>query len=179
MINVSIARRYARALIAVSLQSGRVDEVLEELETMAKAMSASAEMRDLFHSPGFSREQRHDFLQAFAKRAGFGEPTISFLRLLLDRGRAEHIDQITRIYRQLADEAAGRVRAEVHTPRKLDPKASAGLAAALSRITGRKIQLEEMIDESLIGGIVAKVGDRVFDGSVRTQLERIRKTALS
>ena len=179
VINVSIARRYARALIAVALEKGRVDEVLAELETMVRTVAGSPELQDLFQSPGFSKKQRLGIIDAFAEKKVFAEPTVSFFRLLVERGRTEHIEQIARIYRQLADESAGRVRAEVHTPRPLEPKDSARLKEALAKITGKKIQLDAQVDETLIGGMVAKVGDRVFDGSVRTQLENIRKAALS
>ncbi len=179
MINVSIARRYARALLAVSLESGRADEILAELENMASLLAHSLEARDFFQSPSFTREQRHRFLAKLSKTKSLSEPTISFLKLLVDRGRMEHIEHITRIYRDLADEAAGRARAEVSSPSRLEPAAAKALAGALSRITSKKIQLEENVDENLIGGLVVKVGDRVFDGSLKTQLERVRQTALS
>ena len=179
MINVSIARRYARALLAVALQSGRADEVLGELDLTVGAMTESPQVRDLFRSPGFSREGRHAFVAELSKKAGFAEPTISFLKLLVDRGRVEHIEQVTRIYRQLADEAAGRIRAEIFTPRPLDTKSKERLTSAISKITKKKIQLEERVDEDLMGGLVVQVGDRVYDGSLKTQLKRIRETALS
>jgi F-type H+-transporting ATPase subunit delta len=179
VINVSIARRYARALLAASTELGRADAVLEELETMVKAMADSKDVKGLFESPGFTRQERQGFVEAFAKLARFEQPTVSFLGLLVDRGRTEHIEQIARIYRQLADEAAGRVRALVSSPKPLDAKARESLKAALAKMTGKTIQLEEKVDPTLVGGLVAKVGDRVFDGSLKTQLESIRKAALS
>ncbi len=179
MINVSIARRYARALLAVSLEAGRVDEVLRELQVTAEAIAGSSRARDLFQSPGFTREARHALLAELSRSAGHAEPTTSFLKLLVDRGRIEHIEEITRVYEQLADEAAGRIRAEVRTARELDPEAARSLAAAFSRITNKTVEVEQQIDEELLGGLVVKVGDRVFDGSIKTQLEKMREAALS
>jgi F-type H+-transporting ATPase subunit delta len=179
VINVSIARRYARALLAVGLEKGRADAVLDELEGLTRAMTESSDLRTLFESPVFSREQRHGVLESLAKKGMVTEPTLSFLRLLVDRERTAHLEQITRIYRDLADEAAGRLRAEVQTSKPLDEAAAGKLGATLEKLTGKKVRLERRVNAALLGGLVAQVGDTVYDGSLKTQLQKIRETALS
>ncbi len=180
MINVSIARRYARALLAVATEVNRVDEVMRELDGLVGLMAESPDLRNVMASPGFSREQRQEIFGEVTGGGAVAEPTASFLRLLIDRGRIEHLQQIARIYTEFADEAARRVRAEVFTPRPLELDEVRRLEAALSDIEGNKsIEMTQQIVPSLLGGVVAKVGDRVFDGSLKTQLEKIRQAALS
>lgn len=179
MVLVSIARRYARALLEVALETGNADAVLAELEALAQKMDEVPELRVLMESPAFTRPQRAQVLEAIADEHGFSGVTKNFLRLLLDRDRTTHLPMIVRIYRELADVAAGRVRAEVTTPMPLPPEQLKSLQEALARATGKTIEMQRREDPSLLGGLVARVGDRVFDGSLKTQLRQLKDTALS
>ncbi|MFO0002631.1 MAG: ATP synthase F1 subunit delta [bacterium] len=98
----------------------------------------------------------------------------SFLRLLLDKDRFAALADIAREYRALADAEAGRVRATVTTAAELTPATRDAVANALVRSTGKKVVLETRVDPALLGGLVAQVGGRVYDASLRTRLERLQ-----
>lgn len=179
MINVSIARRYARALLSVALDMDKADTVSVDLKKVVEIHRNSPEIRELFRNPGFSHTQRHDFIDSFSKKAGMDEISQSFLKLLIDRNRTGHIEQIARIYEELADESANRLKALVQTSAPLDSKSRDKLSSALSELTGKTIIIEETTEPSLLGGLVTRVGDRVFDGSLRTQLKSMRKSVIT
>lgn len=176
-MQVSISLRYARALHEVASADGLADQVLSELEKLSVAIDASDEFRTLLDSPMFSRKQRRGVLETFGKEQKFSEVTLNFLRVCADRDRGGQLTHIARVYRDIADEAAGRVRASVSTPYPLSKDEQKQLTAALARATGKTIELQTSEDPSLLGGIVAKVGNRLFDGSLKTQLELLRKAA--
>ena len=179
MILVSIARRYARALLEVAQEEKRADEILSELEALQGAIEGSAELQQVVSSPLFSRDQRSQVLRQVAEAMGVKGTTQQFLSLLADRDRTDHISMIVRIYRDLADAAAGRVRALISAPYSLSKKETEALQKALSAATGKTVAVESEEDPSLLGGLVAKVGGVTFDGSIKTQLRHLRDAALA
>jgi len=100
----------------------------------------------------------------------------NLLMLLLERGRLSVLPQIAESYGTLADELSGVIRPMVTSGLKLEPAQVEQISAALAKATGKKVELKVEVDSALIGGVVAKIGDKVFDGSVRTQLARIQDT---
>jgi F-type H+-transporting ATPase subunit delta len=99
--------------------------------------------------------------------------------LLLDKGRIGSLPDIARAHRALVDEHAGRVRATVTTARPLDPALEARLKAALEKTSGKTVLLDKKEDPSIVGGLVTQLGDIVYDGSVRTQLQQLREQLLA
>lgn len=179
MVLVSIARRYARALLDVARESGDTDTILEELRRIEAALEASRELATILESPLFSKEQRRRLLEGLAAPLGLSEITLNLLRLLADRDRTAHLPLVIREYRRMADEMAGRVRATAITPLPLSDEATRRLEDALAKVTGKTVLLETRTDPDLLGGLVAQVGDTTFDGSLRTQLRRLRDAALN
>jgi F-type H+-transporting ATPase subunit delta len=176
---ISIARRYARALHAVSREAGEVDAALSTLEALAEAIGTSEALAEVIENPQVTRAQRAEVLLAVAREAGATPLFENFLRLLAERDRAGEVPQIARLFRDLADESAGRVRAELTSALPLPDEQVARLKAALTEVTGKTIVLSQHEDPALIGGVVAKVGDTLYDGSFKTQLERLRARALA
>ena len=175
MIHSSVARRYARALLSLGLEEGQFERYGGELEAMVQAMNQSRELGSLLTNPGYTQEHRHGAVNAAAQALRLSPLTVSFLRLLVDRQRAGDLPQIARVYRALVDQQAGRIRATVTSAGPLDDRALERLREALGRMTGRSVVLESKTDASLIGGVVAQVGATMLDGSLRTQLERMRQ----
>jgi F-type H+-transporting ATPase subunit delta len=103
----------------------------------------------------------------------------NFVMLLLDKGRIATLPDIARAHRTLVDEQAGRVRATVTSARPLDPVLETRLKAALERQSGKTVILEKREDPAIVGGLVTQLGDIVYDGSVRTQLQQLREELLS
>src|SRR5688572_15096789 len=114
MANVSIARRYARALLDVAAESGTVDEVLKQLDALGRVVHQSAELRGLLSDPAYTRTQRQAVMDQVMAALGKTDPALSNLvKVLLDRNRAASLPDIARLYRDRADALAGRVRGRV------------------------------------------------------------------
>jgi F-type H+-transporting ATPase subunit delta len=176
MVNVSIARRYARALLDVAAEARRTDAVADQLSAFVKAFEQSRELADVLLNPAYSRSQRSQVVEALMKVMGTVEPALAnTLRLLVDRNRLTYLPDIARVYRDMADARAGRVRGQVISASQLSPDALEQLRKNLQQITQRDVILEPLVDPSLLGGVAAQVGSVLYDGSIRTQLELMRR----
>ncbi|XXF77690.1 ATP synthase F1 subunit delta [Myxococcaceae bacterium GXIMD 01537] len=176
MVNVSIARRYARALLDVSAESGKADAVAEQLASFVDVFQKNAELSDVLLNPAYTREQRTAVVESVMKAIGSIDPALAnTLRLLTERNRLPFLPDISRIFRDLADAQAGRVRGHVTSATTLSPEALANVRDALQQLTQRNVVLETRVDPALLGGVSAQVGSLLYDGSVRTQLEQLRR----
>jgi len=175
LITASVARRYARALLALGLEEGRFEQVGEELEAVVQAIRERRELKVFFENPGYTPAQRHAAVDAAASALRLSPATANFLRLLVERQRGGDLAAIARAYRAMVDLQAGRVRATVTAARPLSDFELERLRETIGRMTGRSIVLESRTDPALIGGVVAQVGALQLDGSLRTQLERMRE----
>ncbi len=126
-------------------------------------------------NPVFEADARKRILRDLAKRLSVGPLVTNFLCVLLDKRKLRLLPDITRIYRELVDRAAGRIEAQLVAAAALDGDAPARVAAELSKWTGKQVRLSTSVDPALIGGVVARVGGLVLDGSIRTQLEELRE----
>jgi F-type H+-transporting ATPase subunit delta len=174
LIASSVARRYARALLSLGLEEGRFEQYGDEIEAVVQAMKDSRELGFLFANPGYALKQRQGAVDAVEGALKLSPVTVNFLRLLVDRQRIGDLAQIARSYRAMVDQQAGRVRATVISAGPLSEDELGRLREALGRMTGRSIVLEAKTDAALLGGVVARVGTTMLDGSLRTQLERMR-----
>jgi F-type H+-transporting ATPase subunit delta len=176
MVNVSVARRYARALLDVAAEAKAVDRVADQLTALAGAIEGSDELRDVLQNPAYTRTTRRAVLESVAKSAHASDPALhNLLMLLIDRDRTRYLADIARIFRTLADARAGRVRGQVTSAVALSKDALAHLSKALEKVTQRNVVLEARVDPGLIGGVSAQVGSVLYDGSIRTQLEEMRR----
>jgi F-type H+-transporting ATPase subunit delta len=169
------ARRYARALFGLARDAGEVDAVRGELASMAAVLGETPELRRALFRPLHPASERKAALAALAERLGASAILRNFLQFLIDQRRLIDFATIHAEYERLADEASGRLRAEVKSASPLAKPQVERLREALSRKSGRDVAIDDVIlDASLLGGVVAKVGDLVFDGSLRTQLRQLR-----
>lgn len=176
MQNLSIARRYARAMIDVATESASTDRVAEQLDGLASVLRENADLRDVLSNPAYSRAQRGAVVAGLVKVSGKLDPLVqNMLELLLDRHRVGFLPDIARIFRDMADLKAGRVRGKVTSAAPLTPDALKHIETALEQIVQRDVVLETRVDPALLGGVSAQVGSMVYDGSLRTQLESLRQ----
>lgn len=175
----ALAKRYARAILELASEKGQRDQVGRELNELTKLWQASDELRDLFANPGFGVAARKATLSEILTRAGVSELTRNSALYLADHNRLRALPEIARAYNELAERASGIVRAEVTSAAPLAEAYYAQLQKALEHVTGHKVSIERKTDASLIAGVVTKVGDRVFDGSVRTRLANLKESLRS
>lgn len=168
------AERYARALFSLAKDASRVDAVGEELGALVEAMRQVPALRDVLVRPLHPAKERRAALRAVGQGLGLSPLVQNFCSFLIDQRRTRDVEAIHERYQRLAEEAAGRVRGEVSSAAPLASDQVERLRAALARRTGRAVDLELRVDPELLGGVVARVGDLVFDGSLRTQLAQLR-----
>jgi F-type H+-transporting ATPase subunit delta len=171
-------RRYARALFSLAREEQRVESVREELRRLSAALEVSPELRDVLLQPLHPASERRRVLEALAEKLGASSLVKRFYSYLIDQRRLVGLAQIEAEFGRLADEAAGRAKAQVKAAQPLTPEQQTRLARALAARAGRTVELEIELDPSLLGGAVAQLGDTVYDGSLRTQLVQLRSTLL-
>jgi F-type H+-transporting ATPase subunit delta len=168
------ARRYAKALFALARDAERIDEVRGELDALAALFVQVPALREALFRPLHPVAERRAALEAVAERLSSSADVRHFYAFLIDQRRIVDFPAIHAEYARLADEAAGRVAARVTCSAPLSDDQRERLRRALNARTGRDVQLEVEVDDALVGGLVARVGDVVFDGSIRTHLQQLR-----
>ena len=174
MIAGSLARRYARALMNIGADQKNADKLGADVRAFAQAMATSAELTVVLSNPAFPRAERRKIVDALATCFATSPVVRNFLYVLLDNERLSHLPAISREIDRLLEQQAGRISAEVVSAAPLSPAQVTQITAALEKLSGKKVVLARREDPALLGGVVAKLGDVIYDGSVRTQLRQLR-----
>ena len=174
MIAGSLARRYAKALMDIGTDQKNADKLGTDLRAFAQAMSVSEELSTTLSNPAFPRTDRKKILEALATRFGTTPIVKNFLFVLLDKERLATLPAISKEIDRMLEDKAGRVTAEVTSAQPLTGPQLQQITASLEKLSGKKVFIAKKEDASLIGGVVAKLGDTIYDGSVRTQLRQLR-----
>ena len=169
----AIARRYAKALVQLAAEEGAVDRFNGELAKIEELFSANPELGSILSNPAYGIEAKLATLRDVADKLSLSVTIRNFLLLLQERSRITCLPAISGCYSVLADEISGVIRPVIASAFPLDDGRIAEIKAALEKSTGRKVVPQMEIDPALIGGVVTKIGDKVLDGSVKTQLLRI------
>ena len=173
MIESSVARRYARALFSLAQEAGAgsIETASAQLTAVAQALS-EADAAGALLAPGTPVSRQTIAVDSFASKL---EPlVVRFLKLLIARGRFDGLPQIAPAFSTMVDAAQGRVRATVTAAQPLSPEDLARVQKALAQATGKSVEVSAAVDPSLLGGLTADVGGVLYDGSLRTQLARMR-----
>lgn len=171
-----IAKRYAKALLDIGREDGNYQQYGRELKEFADLCIDNPEFFDFLSNPIFSLEERIKVLDRILEKTGFSVILNNFLRVLLERKRIDRILEISDYYSRLLDDVLGIARAKIITARPLKKKTLNRLIKSIERFTSKKIEAETEIDESIIGGVIVKIGDLVLDGSVTAQLEGLKES---
>lgn len=171
------ARRYARALFDVVMaQQGDLDRTARELEDFASLAASHPSLEAVIANPAVPAAKKRALVDAIVAQSGdVSAPVARTLALLADRDRLSLVPQIARAFNERLMDHRQIVRADVTTAVALDDAASAAVAEALGRATGRKVIVDAKVDPSILGGVVARVGSVVYDGSVARQLEKMKE----
>lgn len=174
MRSTAAARRYARALFELAREAGAVADVQRDVDDLGQLLEDEKALNEALMRPLHPAKERKAVVSAIAQQAGLSDVLRHFLLFLIDQRRLVAFQAIREEYERLANEASGLVTAEVVSASPLDERRQDRLRRALSDRTGHEVRLDIRVDPSLIGGAIATVGDTVFDGSLRTQLDRLR-----
>jgi len=169
----TVARRYATALADVAIERREEREVQNELDQWAEMIEAYPQLKEVFANPTIVYDHKRKVLEDLISRSRVRETTASFLRVLLKNQRLSQLRDIAERFGQVLDERGGVVAAHVTTARPIPEDLQNSLHETLIIATGRKVRLSFTTDESIIGGLVARIGSTIFDGSVQGQLDRL------
>ena len=173
MSSQTVARRYASALADVVIERREEREVQKEIEVWASMIDSNPQLKEVFANPTVAYDHKQTVLEELISRTRSRETTASFLRVLLRNQRLAQLPEVAARFGQILDERAGVVAAEITTARPISEELKKSLHDTLASATGRTVRLTFATDEAIIGGLVARIGSTVFDGSVENNLERL------
>lgn len=173
MKNTVVARNYAEALVATAERHGDVVQFGLLIDAVAGAMTVEPKVRAVLESPRITKQAKKRVLEQALK----GRAPAAFVRFLqgvVQRGRQGLLPEISEAYRSLVDQHLGRVHAGVVTARPVDDQLAATISERLTRAVGKTVLSHFRADPALVGGVIVRIGDRVFDGSIRRRLQLLR-----
>ena len=173
MIEGRLSRRYAKALFELALEERREDEVGQEIDRFLTAYSGSS-LPAVLNNPAFPLGSRKNIIIEVSRGLQLSPLAVHFLSLLLERDRLSYLPSVASRYRRLLDEKKGRVEAVVVAPDPLPAATLERMREALGKVSGKEVVLQQESDPGLIGGVVIQLEGKVYDGSVRTQIEKMR-----
>lgn len=176
MIGSSITRRYAEALISIGVEEKTCDKFESELIRISDTLNDHPELKKIVYGSIYPGKDRKAILMEVTDRLGVSKDVNNFISLLVDKNRIEFFPHILKAYEEILDRIVGRVRAKVVVAKPISDDGLTKLKETFEKVTGKEVIIEMEEDPSLIGGIITKVGNFVFDGSVRTQLEKIKRS---
>jgi len=171
-----IARRYARALYDLGREEGKEKQFLEELQIIILLMGESEELKSILESPLYDVVLKKRILKEVASKASLSPYTQNFLNILLDKDRFFVLAEILDAYKLILDEISGRVRARVVCASSLDDAQLQKVAQTLSKVFKKEVDMDVCIEPSLIGGMIAEVEGMIYDGSVKTQISKLKQS---
>lgn len=175
----TIARRYASALADVVVKSGETETVKRELQAWDEIFKSNSELENVFASPAIAHPDKEKVLDSLIAKANPSKTTANFLRLLLRNGRLTDLGEIATRFAVVLEERSGTVLAQITSARELSDPHKNELRSNLERFTGKQVKLNFDINNDIIGGVIARVGSTVYDGSVKTQLENLREELIN
>jgi len=170
----SASLQYANALADVALAQGAADAALKQLNDVAAAFAASSELRNVMASPAVPREAKHGVIEKIAARSGAGKIIRNFLFVIADHHRTHILPEIVAAFEGVIRQRQGVAEAEISSAVELSAAQKKKFGQAFERITGKKIEAKYTLDPTLLGGAVVRVGDTIYDGSVRSSLNEMR-----
>ena len=175
-ISKGIASRYAAAVFDLAKEDAALPALEANLDTLEAALAESAELRDLINSPIYSREEQGNAIVAVAQSLGLAGFVVNTLALLASKRRLFVLPELITVLRESIMDEKGEMKAEVISAQALSAEQIAKLAAVLSAQVGKAVKLDTAVDESLIGGLVVKIGSKMIDTSVASQLRALQNT---
>jgi F-type H+-transporting ATPase subunit delta len=166
----AVGKRYARAIFDVASERGKIDQVEADLGAIVQAVEQNAELSKIMQHPHIAADAKKSLVEELFK-SSVGEESFNFLNVLIENGREVQLPDIYRSFVQLANEARGIADAVVTSAKPLSSEEEAELAEKFGQTLNKKLRVTTVVDPAILGGIVIKIGDRLYDGSLKTKLE--------
>lgn len=173
-----VSGTYARALRDIAIERGKIDEIAEELESLEQALYGDKSLRVFFESPKIPRPEKKSVLEKTLSGKVSAE-VLNLLKILVDRGRQGLLDQICATFAELYDSHMKRMHVTVDCAVPIADQQASQLKELLGSRLDRTITMETRVDDDLLGGMKVRFGDTVIDGSIRTQLNKVREAVAS
>ena len=170
----NIAKRYAHAFFEIAEEEKRFEKYYEELQSFSGVVGGNENLKEFLANPIFDQHDKRDVIDAVLQKIDMTGITANFLRLLADKRRIGILGEIVACYRELMDEALKKQRVQVRTAFPISSVLLDRLKKELEGLTGKQVEMTVEQDQSLLAGIVVRVGDALYDGSIKTQLSNIR-----
>lgn len=171
----SAGLQYANALADIALEQGASEPVLRQLNDFAAAYAESAELRNVLNSPGVQLQEKHRVLEKLAARLGASKILRNFLFVIADHHRMHELPEIVNAFQDVLRQRQGVAEAQVTSAVPMTDAQKAQLLQALEKMTGKKIEAKYALEAGLLGGAVVRIGDTIYDGSVRNRLNAMRE----
>jgi F-type H+-transporting ATPase subunit delta len=166
--------QYANALADIALMQGAAEAAAKQLNEFAAAYAQSAELRAFLASPAVTVEAKHAVIEKLAARLGASKIMRNFLFVIADQRRTQLLPEITATFQQVIRQRQGVAEAAISTAVELSASQKKEMAATLARLIGKKVETKYSLDPALLGGAVVRIGDTIYDGSLRGRLNEMR-----
>ena len=170
----SASLQYANALADIALEQGAAEPTAKQLSAFGAVYAESAELRTFLASPAVTIEGKHAVIEKIIVRMGASKILRNFLFVIADHRRTALIPEIIATFQQVIRQRQGVAEAEISSAVELSAAQKKELAATLARLTGKKIETKYSLDPGLLGGAVVRIGDTIYDGSLRSRLNEMR-----
>jgi F-type H+-transporting ATPase subunit delta len=175
LISSDLAKRYARAFFDIAVEEGKIEDYGRELAAFASLIVQNKALQEFLANPIFELKSKKNVIEELLGRTRISGRTANFLRLLVDKQRINFLGEIENAYREFMDKSLKKVRVSVKTPYPLTSELEGALKQRVAEMTGKEVEMTVEDDASLIGGLIVRVGDTMYDGCIKTQLGNIRK----
>ena len=182
MMHSVVGTRYARALAEVVLEPGsglQAASVTGQLQRVEELMSSATELKHVMLSPAVASSKKRAVIHKLAPQLALDRKIENFLYIIIDHRRMHQISEIREAFEAAIDDALGLARAQVTSAQPVDESQRVALEAKLTQLTGKKVHADYSVDPSLIGGLVTRISSTIYDGSVKGQLESLRRRLVS
>jgi len=170
----NIAKRYARAFFEIAEEEKKLEQYYNELHSFSSIVTQNKDLESFLANPIFEQDVKKKVLEQIIGKLSLSPMTVNFLKLLTDKNRINVLPDIEICYRLLMDETLKKVRVTLKTAFPLSDDLQKYIVENLKKMTGQEIEVTLEDDKNLLGGIVIGVGDTLYDGSIKNQLNNMR-----
>ena len=171
----SASQQYANALADIALAQGAAVPVTQQLGDFTAAYASSTELRNILASPAVSKAEKRGVAERISARLGAGKIVRNFLFVVIDHQRTQSLPEIFESFQNVVRERRGVAEAEIFSPTALSEAQKKEMTQALERLTGKRVEAKFSLDTRLLGGVMVRVGDTIYDGSLRKRLNVLRE----